>query len=201
MKNMVNDLVNEVKAAKDRPKISAISEEEESHKKNTEGKKGNKTEIINSVCPKCKNGKLLKGKTSYGCSHWKKDCTFRLPFEFMEKKISENQLLRLLQKGSTVLLKGFKQNENKIDGIISFNEKFELVFKEEKPTRIVKEKSTNLLNCPKCKKGNIIKGKLAYGCSNWKNGCDFRFSFEELRKKANGKELTKELVLEIMTRN
>lgn len=32
--------------------------------------------------------------------------------------------------------------------------------------------------CPKCGKGTIIKGKTAYGCSNWKNGCDFRQPFE-----------------------
>lgn len=33
--------------------------------------------------------------------------------------------------------------------------------------------------CPKCGKGTVIKGKAAYGCSNWKNGCDFRLPFEE----------------------
>ncbi len=28
--------------------------------------------------------------------------------------------------------------------------------------------------CPKCGKGHILKGKTAYGCSRWKEGCDFR---------------------------
>lgn len=28
--------------------------------------------------------------------------------------------------------------------------------------------------CPICGKGTIIKGKTAYGCSNWKEGCKFR---------------------------
>lgn len=31
--------------------------------------------------------------------------------------------------------------------------------------------------CPKCGKGTIIKGKSAYGCSRWKEGCDFRLPF------------------------
>ena len=31
--------------------------------------------------------------------------------------------------------------------------------------------------CPKCQKGHIIKGKTAYGCSEWRNGCDFRIPF------------------------
>ena len=28
--------------------------------------------------------------------------------------------------------------------------------------------------CPKCGKGRILRGKTAYGCSRWKEGCDFR---------------------------
>ncbi len=31
--------------------------------------------------------------------------------------------------------------------------------------------------CPLCGKGTIIKGKTAYGCSNWKNGCTYRVAF------------------------
>ena len=31
--------------------------------------------------------------------------------------------------------------------------------------------------CPKCHKGHIIKGKTAYGCSRWKEGCDYRHPF------------------------
>jgi DNA topoisomerase-3 len=33
--------------------------------------------------------------------------------------------------------------------------------------------------CPVCGKGTIIKGKTAYGCSNWKNGCKFRIPFNQ----------------------
>ena len=32
--------------------------------------------------------------------------------------------------------------------------------------------------CPVCGKGTIIKGKTAYGCSNWKNGCTYRVTFK-----------------------
>ena len=32
--------------------------------------------------------------------------------------------------------------------------------------------------CPVCGKGMIIKGKTAYGCSEWKNGCTYRKAFE-----------------------
>ena len=33
--------------------------------------------------------------------------------------------------------------------------------------------------CPVCGKGTIIKGKTAYGCSRWREGCDFRHPFAQ----------------------
>lgn len=33
--------------------------------------------------------------------------------------------------------------------------------------------------CPVCGKGTIIKGRTAYGCSNWRNGCTYRVEFKE----------------------
>ena len=34
-----------------------------------------------STCPQCGEGKVLKGKTAYGCSRWKEGCTWRKPFK------------------------------------------------------------------------------------------------------------------------
>ena len=31
----------------------------------------------------------------------------------------------------------------------------------------------NKMDCPKCKEGKLLTGKAAYGCSNYKSGCDF----------------------------
>ena len=53
--------------------------------------------------------------------------------------------------------------------------------------------------CPQCGKGELIKGKTAYGCSSWKEGCKFTLSFEKIRERAQGKPLTKELVIEIIS--
>jgi DNA topoisomerase-3 len=36
--------------------------------------------------------------------------------------------------------------------------------------------------CPKCKTGQILKGKTAFGCSNYKTGCDYRLAFDTLNK-------------------
>lgn len=43
--------------------------------------------------------------------------------------------------------------------------------------------------CPICKKGNILKGKAAYGCSEWKAGCKFRMSFDEAGEPLSDGEL------------
>lgn len=34
-----------------------------------------------SVCPQCGQGKVIKGKTAYGCSRWKEGCDWRKPFK------------------------------------------------------------------------------------------------------------------------
>ena len=36
---------------------------------------------VGSPCPECGIGKVIKGKTAYGCSRWKEGCTFRKPFK------------------------------------------------------------------------------------------------------------------------
>jgi len=36
--------------------------------------------LVGTQCPLCKKGKILKGKTAYGCSEWKSGCTYRVNF-------------------------------------------------------------------------------------------------------------------------
>ena len=69
---------------------------------------------------------------------------------------------------------------------------------KKKVKKAVKKVIPDVISCPKCKKGTVIKGKAAYGCSEYKTGCDFRFNFTDIKAKANGKKLTKELVFSIL---
>jgi DNA topoisomerase-3 len=39
-----------------------------------------------------------------------------------------------------------------------------------------------MLHYSKCKKGTIIKGNSAYGCSGYKEGYDFKVSFDVVKK-------------------
>ncbi|RLD36183.1 MAG: DNA topoisomerase III, partial [Bacteroidetes bacterium] len=68
------------------------------------------------------------------------------------------------------------------------------VSKKRKPRAKKEKASEEILTCPKCKKGKILKGKTAYGCSEWKTGCNFRIPFEELEKRFQTSELKKEIV-------
>ena len=63
-----------------------------------------------------------------------------------------------------------------------------------------KKKEVNLeqLQCPKCNKGFIITGKLAWGCEKWKDGCDFRVPYELMGKKLTAKQL-EQLILKRKT--
>ncbi|WP_445735964.1 DNA topoisomerase 3 [Mariniflexile sp.] len=192
MKRLVDALVYEVRSETVRANISHAAtikkREANAGKKKAAG-------ILAEVCPKCKKATLIKGKSAYGCGNYKSGCDFVLPFMFAEKKISENQYMRLLQKGSTVNLKDFKISTGTVEGLLRFDENFKLKFesKNNKPVR-----AEEPLTCPKCKKGTVIKGHTAYGCSNYKSGCDFKVNFEVVREKINGQKPTKELVYSIL---
>lgn len=60
--------------------------------------------------------------------------------------------------------------------------------KEDKPKRNTKPKE---ITCPLCKKGTIIRGKAAYGCSGYKDGCTFRLSFDTYGENLSDAELKK----------
>ncbi len=189
MKVMVHNLVLEVRAEKGKPIMAQEVDVPKPIKKASESK--------DVKCPKCQQGDLLKGKSAYGCSRWKEGCDLRVPLVYEGKKLTGNQILRLIKKGATTKIKGFLIDGVKTEGTLSLDEKFNIIL------TAAKEKATEnkAPQCPKCKKGNLIKGKTAYGCNQWKQGCDFRFSFDEIRQKANGKTLTKELVMSILSEN
>ena len=51
--------------------------------------------------------------------------------------------------------------------------------KEDIQGKSIQEIQPEPILCPMCGKGHIMKGKTAYGCSDWKDGCNFRLSFDE----------------------
>lgn len=51
--------------------------------------------------------------------------------------------------------------------------------RKEKSTRKPAIKSLEAIQCPVCGVGHILKGKQAYGCSRFREGCNLRLPFEE----------------------
>ncbi|WP_203255715.1 type IA DNA topoisomerase [Hyunsoonleella ulvae] len=190
MKRMVDALVYEVRSEAKRANISYAT-----NQKKRAAKAKTKAEITTQQCPKCKNGNVIKGKSAFGCSAYKAGCDFVMPFKFKGKKISEKQFIRLLQKGATVNLKGFKVADKTVEGSVCFDADFRLVLQSKEAP---KTQEKDMLLCPKCKTGTIIKGKTAYGCSNYKSGCDFKVLFDVVRRKINGQKPTKALISKIL---
>jgi DNA topoisomerase-3 len=180
MKQMVTEVVDQVKRSP--LKVFALAPEEPAIPAKKE-----KTEpavAAETTCPACKKGIMKKGKNAWGCSDWKDGCRFIIPFEFMEKKLTDAQIIRLSEKGKTALIKGFKQGENSVDGFLELTADFKISFSPVEPEKLV---------CPSCKVGEIVKGNTAWGCTNFRGGCKLRIPFE-----VQGKKLTETQVAQLV---
>jgi len=165
LKHMVFDVIQQVKQSP--KKVITIEVEEEKPKKKSTRSSAVKTDDLS--CPKCGNGKLLKGKNAWGCSEWKAGCKFIIPFTFNKKKLSDKQIATLVTKGKSPLITGFVFANEKISGRLEFTDDKNLILQTE-----IKKDTV----CPVCKTGKIMKGKTAWGCSNFRGGCSYRIPFE-----------------------
>ncbi|MCF2496923.1 type IA DNA topoisomerase [Dyadobacter chenhuakuii] len=113
---MVVELTNEVKNNRGRAisiaeELPVVVEKEEKEKKPAKPRepKEPKEEInIEALtCPKCKEQLLKKGKTAYGCSNFSV-CGFKIPLEFLGKKLTDKHVYDLLSKGKTAKIKGLQ---------------------------------------------------------------------------------------------
>jgi DNA topoisomerase-3 len=200
MKQMVTDLVIEVM----RENFATITISEENKKKSPtiEAKKeksepDEKTKGIESiVCPKCKKGNVLKGNTAYGCSGYKDGCDFKIAFEFSGKKLTDKQIIAILEKGKTPKIKGFVVNNEKVNGLFALNEHFKIEFIQDIviETSNIQPEIKEFL-CPRCSKGTLIKGNSAWGCNRYREGCKLIIPFDELLQKYNTKLLNNNILL------
>ena len=161
MESLVSTIVKDVK---NRQYVNRFSEEDAKLKK----------KVTTPSCPKCSVGKILKGKTAYGCSAYKTGCNFIICFEQFNKKLSEKQIFQLVEKKKTSWIEGFKLENNKLEGRLILNNEFKIDFET---------KEEELLKCPRCKEGIILKGKTAFGCEHFKSGCKTIIPFEIYDKK------------------
>jgi len=81
-----------------------------------------------------------------------------------KKKDAPKAKVKVSQKGGNI-------NENK-----AANNSTETNPAIEAPPQVIANEPTGQV-CPLCGKGTIIKGRTAYGCSRWREGCNYRLPF------------------------
>lgn len=76
------------------------------------GKKKVTFQFDNTVCPKCSKGNIRFFEWGAACSD-RQGCSFKVSREIGLKKLSETQLIKLITRGATEAISGFKSKERK----------------------------------------------------------------------------------------
>lgn len=145
MKEMVSNIVNEVK--RETQKTITIEQDvktEEQKKapdeltKRKEGKKQSTKRISTNdivpddiICPKCRKGKILKGKTAFGCGEYKSGCNFKILFEQFGKKLNDKQIFTLIQKGKLPRMKDLIIDGKSVENCLVLNSSFVVTIENE----------------------------------------------------------------------
>ena len=87
------------------------------------------------------------------------------------------------ENGNSITIESEQKKEIETNKVSDSN------IKNNSVSKTTETKTEEKINCPKCNKGTIIKGKSAYGCSAYKEGCNFKVEFEFGGKKLNEKQL------------
>lgn len=53
---------------------------------------------VGMPCPKCKKGRLIQGRSAWGCNRWREDCRFTFSFEQEGKNIDPAEAARRIQR-------------------------------------------------------------------------------------------------------
>lgn len=185
LKNLVGEMVQEVK--QDHHTVTLQPLETATQPANTSAAQKSKmtkketttTAAPNAglgICPACKLGQVVKGTSAYGCARFKEGCQFRLPMNYGGQAVTEKHVQALLKKGKSSLVKGFEGagSGETFDGhfVLTPAHALQAIKTEEK------EKKPTVIICPKCSQGQMLKGKTGYGCSRFREGCQFVVPFE-----------------------
>lgn len=143
MKQMVAELVTEVKLEQQQKIVIEQTEEEKkpesvektdksvSEKPVVKKREERVVDISTLTCPKCGKGNILKGNTAYGCSAYKNGCSFKVLFELFGKKLTEKQIFMLIEKRRSPKITGLTIDGKTVDGVLVFSNAFEVILAEE----------------------------------------------------------------------
>ena len=188
LQDFVISLVQEVKYDKATVTLEPVQEEAKPApaKKKTPAKKEQAPVKGLGSCPACKEGHILKGSKAYGCIRFKEGCRFLIPIEQQGKELSQKQVQALLSKGKTPVIKGFKNDQGEAyDAIVTLGANLQPVLEKVEKT----VEADPFAQCPRCKQGRLLKGKAAYGCSRFKEGCQLLVPFQKGGKQLSEKQI------------
>lgn len=144
-------------------------------------------------CPLC-HAPVMRGRNAYGCSAWKTGCKFVLPDPLWDLPISPVLAREILIHKKSLTPHPITVKGKAKFAVLRFDKKGQPAFDEAEPPQKAAAEADTLGPCPVCA-GDVVVGKKAYGCSNWKNGCRF-----VVWKTIAQKEITPELATELLTK-
>ncbi|SMB92846.1 DNA topoisomerase III [Hymenobacter roseosalivarius DSM 11622] len=148
------------------------------------------------ACPVCGQGYVLRGKTAFGCSRWREGCALRLPGQFEGKILTDKQVSALLGKGRTPVIKGFIDDVGqKFDAAVRLTPQHTLELVRAAESKPATTEAPQQIPCPVCRLGTMLRGKTAYGCSRFREDCQFRVPLELC-----GRTLTEAQIAQLLRR-
>jgi len=142
-------------------------------------------------CPCC-HAPVMRGRTGYGCSKWKDGCKFVLPGVLWGLTIPP-----VLAREILIHKRSLTPHSIEVDGTrhfahLRFDKKGQPAYDVADTAKKAGAAEESLGACPVCA-GDVVVGKKAYGCSNWKNGCRF-----VVWKTIAQKEITPDIVQQLL---
>jgi len=131
-------------------------------------------------CPVCEKPVRDRGMV-WSCDTGR-SCSFVIFKKVAKRPVSKRMVVQLLTEGKTAVLKGFKSRKGKAfdaalmlkeDGTVGFS------FPPRENSGGYGGHTSGPVGqpCPKCNIGSLIRGKAAFGCNRWREGCDYRQPF------------------------
>lgn len=142
-------------------------------------------------CPCCQSP-VIRGRTGYGCSQWKAGCRFVLPGTLWGLEITPVLAREILIHQRSLTPHPVQDGDASHFAFLTFDQKGNPTYEVAAAAQKAGDSENSLGPCPVCG-GDVVVGKKAYGCSNWRNGCRF-----VVWKTIAQKEMTPDIVQQLL---
>ncbi len=141
------------------------------------------------TCPRCQ-AEVRARRFGWSCG----GCGLRIPDKVAKRTVSAKMAKALLSAGSTDVVKGFRSKKgNEFSAALRLDPERGVVFdfsdvprepppERKPPAAGVVESAVVGRPCPLCaaQGGRLIRGRTAFGCARWREGCRFQVEFSLL---------------------